>query len=561
MGISSRLLPRISKSTARNLSSLCSRDLFEYTSGRFLFNEELRRFERRVPFNVDALSSAACSAVRRPPTDLVSTTKLAEGGFNRVLQVTFSDGYSVIARIPFRATVPKQYAVASEAATLGFLRSSGIPVPKVLTYSPDPTNPVGAEYIILEKMDGTPLSAQWFSMDNKARVKIMKQIVQLESRFMALRFPASGSLYYRRDLINLQSSISLRGQAEPRPDDMVVGPTAQHGWWYKDRALLDVDRGPWADYRSAFDAPAKRETEFCKRFGRPRLHVERYLRELHKFKQLSPETHIQLLSDFSKLSPSLEIPSEHPFSRPTLRHPDFSLNNILINSSNDISGIIDWQHAVILPLCLCAGIPDHFQNWGDPMSETLAKPDVKLPEHFKDLSQSDQEVFLETRRKRLVHFYYAALTMGQMPDHFDALRSDSSMLRAKLFSRASMPWEGDSLSLKHAILQAYTNWPMSLDNKSPARPADCPVQFSKDEAQNIMSSYNQEAEKMQELSEMRDMIGTDAVGWVPDAQLERSAEIVRQIKEGLLEQCETEAERTAVVSHFPFDDHDEDSHG
>jgi RIO-like serine/threonine protein kinase len=49
-------------------------------------------------------------------------------------------------------------------------------------------------------------------------------------------------------------------------------------------------------------------------------------------------------------------------SRPTLRHPDFSPINILVHTSNDVVEIIDWQHAVILPLCLCAGIPDHFQN-------------------------------------------------------------------------------------------------------------------------------------------------------------------------------------------------------
>jgi hypothetical protein len=34
-----------------------------------------------------------------------------------------------------------------------------------------------------------------------------------------------------------------------------------------------------------------------------------------------------------------------------------------------------------------SGIPKHFQNWGDPLSETLAKPEVKLPENFDQLSQ------------------------------------------------------------------------------------------------------------------------------------------------------------------------------
>lgn len=170
--------------------------------------------------------------------------KLAEGGFNRVLQATFDDGYAVIARLPYSSTVPRCHAVASEVATLDLLRSHSIPVPKVLAYSPDHTNPVGAEYTVLEKIDGIPLSNQWFSMDNKTRVKIMRQVIDVEKRYMSIKFPANGSLYYRRDLEKSQFAIPIPGQLTSAADHIVIGPTAQHEWWYQERALLDVDRGP-----------------------------------------------------------------------------------------------------------------------------------------------------------------------------------------------------------------------------------------------------------------------------------------------------------------------------
>ena len=92
------------------------------------FNEELRRAERRIQFDVDALVRAACESVDRHPNGVASITKLAEGGFNRILQVTFNDGYAVLARIPYKTTVPKHHAVASEAATLALLRAHGVPV-------------------------------------------------------------------------------------------------------------------------------------------------------------------------------------------------------------------------------------------------------------------------------------------------------------------------------------------------------------------------------------------------------------------------------------------------
>lgn len=172
-----------------------------------------------------------CHSVSRPVGSLASITKLAEGGFNRVLQATFDDGYAVIARLPYNTTVPKCHTVASKASTLGLLHSHGVPVPKVLTYSPNRSNPVGTEYTLLEKIKGTPLSDQWFSMDNKTRVKIIRQIINIEKRFMANAFPANGSLYYRRDLSLSQLAIPLARQTEvSAASHIVVGPTVQHEW-------------------------------------------------------------------------------------------------------------------------------------------------------------------------------------------------------------------------------------------------------------------------------------------------------------------------------------------
>ncbi|SLM34164.1 phosphotransferase family protein [Lasallia pustulata] len=512
-----------------------SSDLFDYTGGRFLFNEELRRAERRLEFDVDALAAAICRSLSRPVTDLASITKLAEGGFNRVLQVSFTDGHTVLARLPFRITAPAHYAVASEAATLGFLRNHGLPVPKVLGYSSVAANPVGTEYLLLGKVEGRPLSEGWFTMDTKARVKIMRQIVEIEKQFLNLQLPACGSLYYRKDLTGSEYTIPIPGIPQAA-DQIVVGPTAQYEWWYRERATLDVDRGPWTSFLACFEAPAKREIEFCKHYGKPRLHVERYLREVHGFQEMSPAAHAQLLSNYSTLAPRLDISPTHRFSRPVLRHPDFSPSNILVSASNEI-------------------------NWGDPMSEKLAKPETKLPDNFQSLELEEQQAVSETMRKRIVHFYYAALTMRQMPDHFDALRDKNAMLRAKLFDRAGAPWEGDSLSLRYAIIQAQSNWPMLLgdEDQSTRDPTACPVKYSENEIQRCVHEYDQEGEKMQELEEMREFLNIDALGWVPDdEQLEKSKALMQTIKSGMLEHSSTEAEKIAVRDHFPFDDHDDD---
>ncbi|KMQ47272.1 hypothetical protein HL42_2070 [Trichophyton rubrum] len=385
----------------------------------------------------------------------------------------------------------------------------------------------------------------------------MKQIVAVETRFMSITFPASGSLYYRKDLTSSEPNVLLPEQTTA--DDIAVGPIAQYEWWYKERASLNVDRGPWETFLKCFEAPAKREISFCKEFGKPRLHVERYLRELHKLQKMTPTAHVQVLSQYLQLAPHLEIPAEHPFARPVLRHPDFSPNNILVNSDNEIVGVIDWQHAAVLPLGLCANIPSYFQNWGDPVSERLATPMVKRPENFDTLSEAEQESIKETMRKQIAHFYYAALTMKQLPDHFDALRNYNSMLRAKLFTLAGAPWEGDTLSLKHAIIEAYQKWPIPLEKSSYPNVVNCPVQFTREEILKCVTDFAQEQEKLQEFTEMKACANVDSVGWVPDDEhLEKSRDIARIIKAGLLEHSTTELEREAIRNHFPFDDHDED---
>lgn len=109
------------------------------------------------------------------------------------------------------------------------------------------------------------------------------------------------------------------------------------------------------------------------------------------------------------------------------------------------------------------------------------------------------------------------------------------------------------------MIQALRNWPMLLDEGTPVTSAECPIHFSEEETQKCLEDYSQEQEKLQELGEMRELIGTDALGWVSDDdELERCRLIIQSIKDGLMEHSSTDIEKTAVLSHFPFDDHEED---
>ena len=90
------------------------------------------------------------------------------------------DGFQMVARIPHPATVPKYYTVASEVATMDLLCSSGLPIPEVYGYSPEPDNAAGAEHTFMEFVQGTKLSDVWFDLRERPVTSVVCQLTQLE---------------------------------------------------------------------------------------------------------------------------------------------------------------------------------------------------------------------------------------------------------------------------------------------------------------------------------------------------------------------------------------------
>lgn len=128
------------------------------------YNDTLRHHERRRDFNVSGLKRLAALAVERSELDIIRFEKLAEGGFNRIFIITMRDGLRFVARIPYLVTQPKSLLVASEVATMDFLHSHGISVPKVLGYSATVDNAAGTEYIFMDLVQGKNLGDVWFDM-------------------------------------------------------------------------------------------------------------------------------------------------------------------------------------------------------------------------------------------------------------------------------------------------------------------------------------------------------------------------------------------------------------
>lgn len=208
--------------------------------------------ERYVHFNVPELLRVASVAVKRDRC--VTIIKLTEGSFNRIFLLTMDDGYEVIARIPIHVAGPSFYTTASEVATMDFLRTSlDIPVPQVFAWASmaNISNPVGAEYIIMEKVQGDSLASRWLSFSTEEFIEVIKQIVDIENRLFSAPFSEYGSLYYKNDI---ERVICKDRQDERTREDVPfnqfrIGPIATRSFWGEKQDQLTVNHGPCLSLR------------------------------------------------------------------------------------------------------------------------------------------------------------------------------------------------------------------------------------------------------------------------------------------------------------------------
>ncbi|RAK95008.1 uncharacterized protein BO80DRAFT_498083 [Aspergillus ibericus CBS 121593] len=446
-----------------------------------LYNEHVRLSERYLKFDVSALKNVAALASGYAPSDIAAFSRLSEGGFNRIFQVTLKDGRCVIARLPYPSTVPKRYAVASEVATLDYLRLHGIRTPKVCAWSSTNLNPVGSEYIIIEKLGGTPLGDIWYSMTQDDRRKMMKQIVEWETRLMSLKFPAYGS--FQKDA------------------GFCIGPIAHYNRWLGERSTMLIDRGPWLSSTDIFRAVGERELVWTKSHAKSRVPYERLYRETYHFRKVSPDPHIQNLSDYLKIAPFLGFGAETALHRPVIRHPDFQPNNILVSDSHEI-----------------------------------------LPPNFDSLPETEQAYMREILRRRMVHFLYAIFTKELNEEHYDAIFDDINIVRQRILESAGTPWEGDSVTLRVDIMRAIQSWPGFFAEFIHCVP---PVRYPDKDADDA-------------LEQMRHALNADVLGWVPNSEYDDARKLAQEMKDKILEVVETDHDITAARDHFPFDDFDED---
>jgi hypothetical protein len=238
-------------------------EIFNFTRGRFVGNERHELSQRHRTFNITELARQAAYVTQADRC--VSIRKYSDGMYNRVLLLSMDNGKEVVAKIPNPNSGQPHFTTASEVATMKFVSillqlfaaDSHIcqarevlrtPLPEVYAWSSRAhETPVGAEFILMEKMNGVELETVLPRMKIQDRLEVVKAVAGCQKSWASVSFEQFGSLYFPDDVdgsaLPPLTYIDLEGRkvSDPR---FVVGPSTGREMFDDGRGTIEFDRGP-----------------------------------------------------------------------------------------------------------------------------------------------------------------------------------------------------------------------------------------------------------------------------------------------------------------------------
>ncbi|RAL07047.1 aminoglycoside phosphotransferase family protein [Aspergillus homomorphus CBS 101889] len=460
--------------------------LRRFTSGRWLWREQEQLACRYVRFELRALLDIAASFLGAQFCTRV--LKLAEGQYNKVFLLTMNDGRECIAKLPNPNAGRPHFTTASEVATMDFLRNVlELPVPQVYAWSSRAAeNPVGAEFILMEKQPGVMLSDVWDSLKGKSRAQLVLQVVDLEKTLAATKFTGYGALYYKKDSPPSRAATAplyVDSNRKTLPSDkFVIGPTNHRAFFDFGRGSLDIDRGPWTSATELVTAVANREIATTRKGLKYPLMPEGLFRGP---RQYQPNTAKKLATLNNYLRVAASTLPENPTSHASvLWHGDLNLQNIFVDPAEPtrITGIIDWQSTSLSPLFTQVTRPA-FLEYNGPLPESLDK--VPLPVNFDSLSPADQRDAKALHQAQTLHNLYLARSLQVNPAVFDAIQGHRT-LRHQVSVLPGLTIMDYEPCLADFLRDVQKQWP-DIVGRGPdgALLVSCPLQFSVDEVRAL----------------------------------------------------------------------------
>jgi hypothetical protein len=322
-----------------------------HTDGSFL-SEDRQNFPRIRDIEDDAFKQLLLETVDNEkqfcPED-VQVTDRSEGTFSHCAMLRLNDGRRYAIKVPAQGT-PELWTETdvhvwrSEVNTMKFIRRhTAMPVMQIFGWDASCSNTLGAPYMIQECAKGVRASDRFISLDEDGQPHydqatasaIQQQCYQVFLHDLATKmaelhkfsFDKSGMLYFEEDP-------ELENAGPP-----TVGP------WFEYLSYTPQECGPFSDTRAFLHRMAARY------IAGEKAHFENNA-DANANNAIASPAYKRLagLSLFAHCAFS-SFPSP-PSNEPetfVLAHPDLDLQNIFVDHTGSITGIIDWQGTRAMP--------------------------------------------------------------------------------------------------------------------------------------------------------------------------------------------------------------------
>ena len=289
------------------------------------------------------------------------------GRYNKFYLVTYEDTHFVM-----KVTLPicPSLKTESEIATLRWIYlNTELPVPKVKCYDSSRNNPIGFEWILMDRVEGGPLSDCWSNIPDGSLERIIKQIAQYAAKAFEKQF--SGGI------CNIYPPTPNSCTDDPQPGELVWMP-----FFWGERGYLDYPRGPfhstssWNENRLKFAYSNLTETmQFMRRGIDQKKDWKvgcRMLKLINRLRELGPKFHPEPVRANESTPEQRQNGNERTERTPEptmLWHDNLSLDNIFVDRDFVLTGILDWECVSCLPLPQACHLPAFLQMRGTTDTE------------------------------------------------------------------------------------------------------------------------------------------------------------------------------------------------
>ncbi|KAE8404616.1 hypothetical protein BDV37DRAFT_271277 [Aspergillus pseudonomiae] len=461
-----------------------------YTSGRWLNRDELELSSRHIVLDFSALGDKAISLCPRA-TKIVKCEK-REGGFNRVFLLTMDTGSCVVAKLPTSIAGPPRLMNNSEVATITYLQSKiSLPMPRILDWNDDPSNPIGTVYIIQEHAVGVQLHQVWPEINSEQHMLCTKMLSLAIRDMASLDFPAYGSLYFSNG--PLEPNVKV-----PFEPGFCIGPHCSPVFWNRSPGELELYGGPSSNcgpYLTSY-ALGLVETGFSRL---PKTDPVNHELLPH---QGSVQHHISLLkTSLEVMQKFAKDTSIQDAATPALLHPDFHKRNVYVSAEDPtiIPGVLDWQSTSIEPAFIYANeTPDFAALAEEPEGNTL--------ENGVDKHRASGHNEQEWKDASICYQSYDVCMKGLAPKLRPARLLDPTLFRVLQYCHTT--WRDSAMAIRQELIELSARWTeLGLQGS-------CPFSPTEEELREHARDY-EDFETIQKLKLwLRNSLNTNSDGWV-----------------------------------------------